>query len=81
MLRNVFTLRTRHVQRKNFRNAASPRTEEKTKIKPYLVKKGLVEGSILSLQFMDLFIKFGLDVCTFNLQVLEGVDASFYNLW
>lgn len=47
----------------------------------YFVKEGLVEGCILSLQFMYFFVELGLDVSTFDLQVLEGVNTSLYNLW
>lgn len=47
----------------------------------YFVKKGLVESCILSFQFMDLFIELCFNVGTFNLQVLEGIHTSLYNLW
>lgn len=47
----------------------------------YFVKKGLVEGCILSLQFMDLFVELCLNVSAFDLQVLQGVHTSLDNLW
>lgn len=47
----------------------------------YFVKEGLVEGCILSLQLMDLFVELGFNVGTFDLQVLEGVHTSLHNLW
>lgn len=47
----------------------------------YFVEEGLVEGCVLSLQFMYFFVELCLDVGTFYLQVLEGVYTSLYNLW
>lgn len=47
----------------------------------YFVEEGLVEGCVLSLQFMDFLVELGLNVGAFDLQVLEGVHASLYDLW
>lgn len=47
----------------------------------YFVEEGLVEGGVLSLQFMYFFVELCLDVGTFHLQVLEGVHTSLHNLW
>lgn len=47
----------------------------------YFVEEGLVEGCILSLQFMYFLIEFGFNVGTFDLQVLQCVYTSLYNLW
>lgn len=47
----------------------------------YFVEEGLVEGCVLSLQFMNFLVELGLNVGAFDLQVLEGVYTSLYNLW
>lgn len=47
----------------------------------YFVEEGLVEGCVLSLQFMNFLIELRLDVGAFDLQVLQGVYASLDNLW
>lgn len=47
----------------------------------YFIEEGLVEGCILSFQFMYFFVELCLNVGTFDLQVLQGINASLYNLW
>lgn len=47
----------------------------------YFVEQGLVEGCVLSLQFMNFLVELGLDVGAFDLQVLEGVHTSLHDLW
>lgn len=47
----------------------------------YFVKQRLVQSRIFSLQFVNFFIELGLDVSAFDLEVLEGIDASLHNLW
>lgn len=46
----------------------------------YFVKERLVEGGVLPLQFVDFFVELGFDLGTFDLQVLQGVNASLDNL-
>lgn len=58
------------------------KTKQKQSVeKTYFVEQGLVEGRVLSLQFMYFFVELCLNVGTFDLQVLQGVYTSLYNLW
>lgn len=46
----------------------------------YLVKDGLVEASILPLELMDFFIELGLYVGALELEPLQGINSSLYDL-
>ena len=46
----------------------------------YLVEEGLVEGSVLPFQLVDLLIELCLYVGALHLEILQGVDAPLHHL-